>query len=361
MKVAFITGVNSNLDAFRGIGTHTKALLEGLEKIKTKDFKIVEDPKAADITHYTKFNPFFVSLPFVKPSKKVVLTIHDLIPLIYSKHYPPGIKGRINFAMNKFLIWKNVDAIITISETSKKDICRFLNIDPKKVYVIYLAPKKEYKKLTDIKSLTTVKNKFNLPSKFVFYFGDINYNKNIPTLVEACKLSGISLVIAGKQAVDIDTHHNILIGPMDYLRFLSGKTHPEIAHYEDLQEIFNKNKVLRLGYVSDEEANVVYNLASVCVQPSYYEGFGLSVIHAMAAGCPVVASKTQALVEIGQDVCLFADPNNPKDMAQKISQVVNNQSIRESLVKKGKILVKKFSWEHTAKETLDVYIKCLKK
>jgi len=341
MKIAFVNGVNSDIDSSRGIGVNTNMLIESLKNLRSNKLEIVDSTNKANITHYTKFHPFFVSLPFTKPSKKVVLTIHDLIPLIYPKHYPPGIRGSVNFLINRFLIWKNVDEIITISETSKKDICRFLHIDPKKVHVIYLASKDEYKPINNQKFLDEIKKKYNLPKSFAFYFGDINYNKNIPTLVKACADLKLPLVIGGKQAKELES--------MDL-------NHPENLHLKNIyKDMIDDKKVLRLGYISDEEANAVYNLALVCVQPSFYEGFGLSVIHAFAAGCPVVAAKTQVLVEIGDGACLFADPNSPKDMAEKISQVVNNKSIREGLIKKGYTLVKKFSWEKTAKETLEVY------
>lgn len=117
------------------------AVVEGLE-VDTVDFKLTDLSKY-DIAHYPSFNPFFVKLPLTKKTKTVV-TIHDLIYLIYPKHYPPGMKGSARFILNKFLI-KNADAIITISETSKKDIVRFLGIDPKKIFVVYLAPNPIYK------------------------------------------------------------------------------------------------------------------------------------------------------------------------------------------------------------------------
>lgn len=336
MKVAFLSGVNSGLDNTRGIGVHTNTLILELKKLKNKDFEIVENADNANITHITKFNPFFLSVPFSKPSKKVVLTIHDLIPLIYPEHYPPGIKGWINFLINKYLIWKNVDSVITISETSKKDICRFLKVDPKIVHVIYLAPRRIFKKITSTSILYSIEVKYKLPKKFALYVGDVNYNKNIPVLIKACKMGGIPLVIAGKQAKEVEN--------MDL-------DHAELRHLKDT----NWTKIVKLGFVPDDDLVKIYNLATVYVQPSLYEGFGLPIIEAFAAGCPVVASKTQALVEIGEGACLFADPNDPLDMAQKILQIINDKSFRNQLIETGKVLVKNFTWEKTAIETLEIY------
>lgn len=340
MKVAVDTGPTMSGHSIRGIGVATRQLLEAFKEHPPKDIQIFgvdfskEDLSKYDVVHYQAFRPFFRDLPIKKPAKKVVLTIHDLIPLIYPKHYPYGVKGWLNWQINKWLIGSYVDAIITISETSKKDICRFLGVSPDKVYVIYLAALPAYKKIYDIPSQ-------EFPEKFVFNLGDINYNKNIPNLVKACETLNIPLVIAGKQAAELERMN------LD---------HAEHKHLRPVYKALTDGKrVIRPGYITDEEANITYNLASVYVQPSFYEGFGLSVIHAFAAGCPVVAAKTPALVEIGDDACLFADPDNPDDIAIKIKSVLVNNKLRGELVKNGYSVVKKFSWEKTSTETLKVY------
>jgi len=302
MKVAIELGVNPSLDAVRGIGVHTNTLIKELGKLERNELTIVSDPKNADVTHYTKFNPFFISLPFFKPSKKVVITIHDLIPLIYPKHYPPGIRGRMFFLINKHLVKKNVDAIITISETSKKDIVRFLGIAPRKIHVIYLAPRKIFRRMEDGRWKTEITKRYGLPESFALYVGDVNYNKNIPGLIEMCKDAGIKLVIAGKQAKEIEK--------LDL-------DHPELSHLKGL----DWTNVIRLGFVPDEDLVGLYNLADVYIQPSLYEGFALPLLEAKACGTWVIATRIPTHVEI---------------------------------LGRGR----KYSWEATAKETLNVYKNC---
>lgn len=317
MKIAIDTGPLTSGDSVRGIGTYTRELLNALG-LKGVDVS-KEDLAKFDVVHFTRFNPFFICLPFIKPKNtKFVLTVYDLIPLIYPKHYPPGLKGKIKFLINKFLIKKNVDAIITISETSKKDICRFLGINPGKVFVTYLAPRKIFRKLENPKYP-------DLPERFVLYVGDVNYNKNIPNLVRACELANIPLVIAGKQAKqlqDLDLDH------------------PELTHLKNV----NWKKVIRLGYVDDGDLVKIYNLASVYVQPSFYEGFGLPVLEAIECGTPVVATKTQCLVEVLGNNFDYVDASDPKDMARGILNP--NRNIK---------LPRTYSWEKTGKETLKVY------
>lgn len=243
----------------------------------------------------------------------------------------------MRFWIQKFFL-KNIDAVITISETSKKDICRFLGIHPNKVHVIYLAPKKIFRQITNESLLSSVKKKYDLPEKFALYVGDVNYNKNIPTLIKACKIAKIPLVICGKQAVEIDS---------------KDLNHSELAHLRNI----NFDGVLKLGFVSDSDLVAIYNLATLYCQPSLYEGFGFPLLEAFACGTPVVASKTQALVEIGEGGALFANPNDAEDFAKKIARLTEDKETREQLVNTGKVIVKNFSWEKTARETLDVYKK----
>jgi glycosyltransferase involved in cell wall biosynthesis len=304
--------------------------VDGIDVLKTDLCKY-------DVIHLTRFNPFTISVPFKRPTgKKLILTIYDLIPLIYPKHYPTGIRGWINWQLNKYLIRKNVDEIITISETSKKDICRFIGTKPEKVHVVYLAPRPIFKKLKIGHWQTETKNRYNLPDHFVLYVGDINYNKNIPLLVKACEMAKVPLVICGKQAQEIESMN---------------LNHPELMHLKNI----NWSGVSRLGFVPDDDLVKIYNLAEVYVQPSLYEGFGLPVLEANAVGLPVVCSKTQALVEVAEDAALFASINDPKDFADKIKLLISDDTLRRELIEKGFKNAEKYSWEKTARETEKIY------
>lgn len=365
MKIAIDKGPLISGHRVRGIGVHTRELLHalGVKTKKLKDIKIeaVDFGKADlakyDLVHFPYFHPFFLTIPSKAPAKLIV-TIHDLIPLIYPDHYPPGIKGKLRLIAQRRRIQK-AEGIITISETSKKDIVRFLGVPPQKVYVTYLAPREVFTKVTDKKKLLKVRKKYGLPTKFVLYVGDVNYNKNVLGLVKACKIAKLPLVICGKQAKDIeDSTYDIssLEGPRDWIRYLFGQPHPEQAHYQRLLNEFKKgSKILRLGYIPDDDLVAIYNLATVYCQPSFYEGFGLPVLEAFACETPVVAARTQALVEIAEQAALFADPNDPKNIASKIIEVISDAELRTELIKEGIKKVKSYSWSNTAKKTLEVY------
>lgn len=349
MKIAIDTGPLKTGDSIRGIGVYTRELaaaLESFRKIGKSNFEIHAidyfnnqslTANHYDTIHFTRFNPFRISVPFKKPiGTKFVLTIYDLIPLIYPDHYPPGVKGKINWEINKHLIRKNVDSIVTISVTSKKDICRFIGVDPRIVHVTHLAPRQNFEKLDDGDWKKGIKSKYNLPDHFALYVGDINYNKNIPCLIEATKLAGIPLVIAGKQAVEVENMN---------------LKHPEVRHLKKV----NFKDVIRTGYISDSELIKIYNLADVYIQTSLYEGFGLPLLEAQATGTPVVAAKTQALVEIAEDSAIFADPKDAKDFAAKIKSIMNDPVLKKKTIEDGLTNAKRYSWKKTAEITLKVY------
>jgi len=151
MKVAIDSGPLSSGHKVRGIGMYTRELTKELKKLRNKKFEIeaVDFGKAGlgkyDVLHYTHFNPYFLTLPKTKLSREVI-TIHDLIQLIYPRQYAAGFRGTLRYYFQKFLI-KRADAIIAVSETTKKDIIRFLGIQPKKITVIHEAPRNIFKKM----------------------------------------------------------------------------------------------------------------------------------------------------------------------------------------------------------------------
>ena len=162
MMVAVDSGPLTNGHSVRGIGLYARELIKTLEiekkaykdvKIKTVDFS-KSNLTNYDVVHYLSFNPLHLTLPLRKPAK-IVVTIHDLIPLIYPNIYPPGIRGKVRYLIQKFL-FKSVDVVITDSETSKKDIVRFFGVSAKKVKVIYLAPSKLFRVIKDKDRLNQV-------------------------------------------------------------------------------------------------------------------------------------------------------------------------------------------------------------
>jgi glycosyltransferase involved in cell wall biosynthesis len=366
MKVAIDSGPLSGGHSVRGVGFYTRNLISSLGELSRTDKDLAvesfdflekkEELSKYDLIHYPYFDLFSLSLPLRKPTKTVV-TVHDVIPLIYPERYPPGMRGRIKYQIQKHSL-RGADAIITDTETSKKDIVRFLGVDEEAVFPIHLAPAESFGRIGERKK-AEIRKKYDLPERFVLYVGDVNYNKNIPTLIRACKEIGTVVVIVGKKACDVNgigVDLAALNGPKDWLRYLFGRSHPQLIHIEEIAEEFRMNeKIKRLGFLPGGDLVGLYNLASVYCQPSYYEGFGLPVLEAMACGCPVVCSRTQALVEIAGDAALFCDPGKAGGMAKALKKVISGGETSDDLRKKGLKKASEYSWELTARKTLQVY------
>jgi glycosyltransferase involved in cell wall biosynthesis len=331
-KIGFITSPLNSGHASRGVGFYTKHILNELKIQSSKfDMEIHEISNLRfrtsnyDLIHYPFFDPFNHTLPIIKKNKTVV-TIHDVIPLEFPDHYPPGFKGNINLILQKLSL-SNVDRIITDSLASVNSIHKYLGVPLNKLKLVYLAVASQYKPIKNKQVLLRVKNKYTLPDKFILYVGDFNWNKNIPGLISAAKKIGIPLVWVGKHALEIES--------LDL-------SHSELAHLKDL----DLGPTHRLGFVPDDDLAAIYNLASVYCQPSFAEGFGLPVLEALACGTPVACSNTHSLPEVATNNADYFDPHN-------IDQVVT--AIKTALSRERHAPELPFSWEKSAVNTLQVY------
>ena len=350
-KIAIDTSPLKSDHQFRGVGVYTKNLTEALGKLKTDNFKIegVNFKKNSlsflqnhyQLLHYPCFEPFFISLP-LKRNIPIIVTAHDLTPLIFPKYFPKGIKGWFRWQLHKSLL-KKANVVITDSENSKKDIIRILGFIPNRIRVVYLAQAREFRELKLNKErLNKVRNQYNLPMNFTLYVGDLNRNKNVEGLVQAfCHLKSsaknLKLVLVGKAF----ENNNL----------------PELIRLKKLiQSLKLEKEIIILGFISSKDLVTIYNLAKVYCQPSLYEGFGLPVLEAMACGCPVVCANTASLPEIAGPAAIYFDPKKPVEIAQKIKEIVGlNKVDYQEQVRKSLKQAKKFSWQKTAKKTLKIY------
>lgn len=342
MNIAIDSSPLESGHSVRGIGRYTKNLIASLTNFSA-DIKIFpfnqKNPPKSDIIHYPYFDLLSHTLPIRRHSKRIV-TIHDIIPLIYPKHFPKGIRGYINLFLQKVAL-KNTDYIICDSESSKKDIIEYLHFPQNRIQTVYLAPEPIFKKMTPF-AKQKVTSKLKLPKNFCLYVGDVNWNKNIGALMEAVKISKSTIVMAGSALIDSNLKEtqsiNILIQKLG------------IAH-----------QVIKTGYISGQDLVGVYNLASVTLLPSIYEGFGLPVLESMACGTPVICSKNSSLVEIGADAALYCNPSSSADIAEKIMEVSSlSDNQRDTLAPKLQDHAKKYSWHKVAGETIEVYRKVFK-
>lgn len=332
----------NNANAYRGVGMYTKFLFESLQKI---DFlKIVKSTSVQakdfepDIVHFPFFDLFFSTLPVIN-TRRTIVTIHDVIPLIFPKHYPAGVKGTIALNQQKMAL-KTVEAVITDSKTSKEDIIKHLGYSLEKIHVIPLAGNPNISQSTK-KEILKVRKKYQLPKEYVLYVGDINYNKNIPQLIKAMKFlpKRINLVLLGKnfKEQNIPEWHWI-------------QTQIELSNVSDRVYMINN-----IQAKDETELSAIYSGAFCYVQPSLYEGFGLPILEAMQAQTPVVSCENSSLIEVGAGHVVFVD-SSAQSIADGVKQVMSwKDDKRAEVVKKALGWANTFSWDKTAQETGELY------
>lgn len=354
MQVGFNVSPLCTGHKFRGIGYYTKHLLNYLEKeedIEVKKFLKQSEVKDVHLVHYPWFDLYFHTLPVFK-SFPTVITIHDVIPLVFPKQYPVGFKGKINLYLQKIAL-KSCRYIITDSQRSKNDILKYLGVKEEKIIVIPLAADPVFKIFAD-QDLIRIKRKFNLPDKFLLYVGDANWVKNLPFLIE-----GFRQII---KKSEFNNTKLVLAGGV-FLKNVENIDHPELASLKRLNRMIREykleNDIIRPGHIDDNELAAIYNLATVYIQPSLYEGFGLPLLQAFACGTPVISSDGGSLSEVGGKAAIYFNPKDLNQFVSILTDVLQDKSLRYKLTRAGFDQVNKFSWKKTVARTIAVYHQAL--
>jgi len=278
------------------------------------------------------WQPNFIPLSGIKAGT-IVSSVHDF-SWIHQEAWHP--KERIEYFQANF--WKeipNSHRIITGSEYTKKEIVHFLNYDPDKIDVIYHGVDHKLFRVLDQNISTTL----SLPKKFILAVGSMEPRKNLMTLLQAYTLLHEDL----KREFKL-----VLIG-------FKGWNNQEIMHLIDL----NKEHIIYLGYVSDEELALAYNRATLFVYPSLYEGFGIPPLEAMACGTAVIASYASSLPEVCGDAAVYIDPSSVEELCKSIQSLLEDNVRCAKLIDLGLKRAQLFSWEKSTQAHHTSFLKAL--
>lgn len=270
-----------------------------------------------------------------------IATIHDLIPYVMPETVGKGYL--LKFLKAIPVVVEKSDAIITVSEYSKKDLLKFFPINPDKIYVTPLAANKNYKLMNKAYCNSYLLNNYNIKNKFILYIGGFSPRKNVKALIYAFSKikksfsKPVSLVIVGSNKDDL----NILKMLCDRLRI--------------------SKDVVFTGYVKEAELPFFYNACEVFAYPSLYEGFGLPPLEAMSCGAPVITSNISSIPEVVKDNGILIDPFKSSEIENALWKVLSNDTLRNDLIIKGIKNSAAFSWRKTAEKTLSVYNDVYKK
>jgi len=281
------------------------------------------DRPLLDIFHTSSYD-----LPKPKKTRRFAVTIHDVI----IKAYPYGHSEKTIKEVDEQLkrVLEEADLLVADSYNTKSDLIKFYKVEDLKIHVIYPGvdlpcPPARWQKATW------------QVDKYILFVGTLEPRKNVQGLIKAFNLL--------KKEHKIE--HKLIIAGM------KGWMYEDIFKEYDNSEF--KNDIIFKGYVGDKELSELYQNASVFVYPSFYEGFGLPILEAFGYGVPVVISKTSSCGEIAGSGALLINPESYKEIGETIFKIINNESLRQELIKKGFERAKEFTWENTARKFLKLF------
>jgi glycosyltransferase involved in cell wall biosynthesis len=258
------------------------------------------------------------------------MLVHDLIPKIFPE-YLDNWRKKLYFHLSNQAI-RHADEIITVSEWSKKDIHKFPNIPLDKIKTAHPSIGEEFFEKSSSDKDNKILEKYGVFGRYIFYIGGFDARKNVPGLLEAfAKLS------RNYEVNDI----NLVLGGEDKSHF----SHLFTNVKEEIEKLGLGDKVKLIGFVKQKDLPALYRNCELYILPSFYEGFGLMPLEAMASGAPTAISKNSSLPEVGGDAVLYFNPYDTDEMARVMGKVLRNNKLRLRLTEKGKERAKKFSWK----------------
>ncbi|RLA84533.1 MAG: glycosyltransferase family 1 protein [Epsilonproteobacteria bacterium] len=319
---------------YTGVENYTKYIFEN---IKDKCDINIAKPKTTNKylahlwTHFILafksgdllFCPANIAPIFVPNSKKLVVTIHDIAFITQPNSFSNIFRLYYTFVM-PFVI-RRADKIITVSEYSREEILNYYPYSKGKIEVIYLGLDKSF-------------NVMNIEKKNqILYVGSLNSRKNFIGVLKAFEL------------LNSDNYKLVMVG-----NFSSNFSLDE-ENKQILQSAKNNPNIEFKSGISNDELIVLYNQSLLFLFPSFYEGFGLPVLEAMACGTPVICSNKTSLPEVGGDAVVYCDPYNTEDIKEKIELVLGDETLLKELIQKGLNRAKEFSWEESANEHIKIF------
>lgn len=266
---------------------------------------------------------------------KSVVTIHDLIFIRYPNLYS-FFDRKIHYYKFKKAV-EQADLILAISEQTKKDVIEFLNVSEDKIRVVYQGCHSAFKKGYSIEEKSRVAKKFQLPKQFILNVGSIEERKNAFTIVKSIVNSDKHLVLIGK----------------------------ETSYSKNIREFVEKNKMENrvhfLKNVAMEELAIIYQLSTVFVYPSIFEGFGIPIIEALFSQTPVITNKNGVFPEAAGSSSLYINPFDIEELNEKIDLMYTNSELRNTIIKEGFSFVQKFNDEVIANNIMNCYLEVLSK
>lgn len=266
-----------------------------------------------------------------KSGIKTVVTIHDLIFM----HFPDqfGWVSRRIYAMKVKYACKVADKIIAISKKTKDDLVKYLNVEPNKIEVLYQGIDPAFSIKQSVEQKEKVKAKYKLPESFLLSIGTIEVRKNLLLTVKALALlkNNIPLVVIGRPTKYID----------------------QVKEFISVSKL--TDRVIFLHDVQFDDLPAIYQMASIFIYPSLYEGFGIPVLEAVSSEVPVIAATGSSLEEAGGPGGIYIDPQNENELARQIESLFENETLKQKMIAQGIQHTKQFADDKLAEQLMQLY------
>jgi glycosyltransferase involved in cell wall biosynthesis len=305
--------------------------LEGAIRVLYPAWALARRPRLPDSlsTLDVLHSPSPAAVPPAGPGQRLVVTVHDLAFVVEPRLFPPQWRGMYRAALRR--IARSAHAVITPSRHTAEDLIRRTRVEPGRVHVIPLAASLP-KTAGDVDSTL---DRLKVRRPYVLFVGTLEPRKNLVRLVRAYRR------LAGRGA----PQHLVLAGPIGWRH--------EMLMRE--LEVDAPGEVLLTGALEARDLDAVYRGAEAFVYPSLYEGFGLPVLEAMSRGIPCVVSASSSLPEVAGEAALFVDPQSEAGLADAMERVTTDPTLVDRLREGGLRRARRYSWDETARLTLDVY------
>lgn len=289
----------------------------------------------------------FISLyqcPTIISSAHHLMLVHDIIPKLFPE-YLNNSRKKTYWKLTEKALHK-ADHLISVSRTTEKDLVNKLGMDPKKITVSYIDVDEIFKKDISDEHLDRIMKKYGLRPGYIYNGGGLEVRKNTAGVIHAYK----ALLEKNKKVRYLSEFPDLVI---------SGKLMPELAPLATdaeklIKELNLSNHVKLIGQVPQEDLPAIYKNSTFFIYPSFYEGFGLPLLQAMAMGTPSIASRKSSLPEVGSDSVLYCKPDNIDDMVMVMKNMLINRLLREKLSERGKERAKYFSWDKFVSKMLNI-------
>lgn len=265
---------------------------------------------------------------------RTIATIHDLSLLLHPHTHEAELVRRARRSLPAMS--RMASKIITDSESVKREICEHLRVRPEKIAVVPLAPRRAFRPI-EVGQAGEIRRRLGVEADFLLFVGTVEPRKNLLTLVRAFE--------------ELMRHTDLR--PQLVIAGQKGWLTEEL--FTLIEQSGLSPRILFTGYISDEDLAALYSSCRVCVYPSLYEGFGLPPLEAMSCGAPVVTSRIPVIRETVGEAARLIEPTNVSELTDCIVELWGSDGERKRLSALGKIRAAEFTWERTARLTLDVY------